>query len=201
LSARWLRATTAILSVPLLFGLTGCGSGGSAASHNSANPAPSASSLPPRPAELRLDNINPCTLLSDADRGQLKINKGELSYDGDSTHYAVCQWSNFPATLGVPDMRYLARLQTHQGADYALGSTTGHRLVQLDGFTGVQTTSDGQDPERHCILLVDVAPGQSLWVQYANIGGDYQGLTHEQSCQFAQAFGEDLMQNLRAQAR
>jgi hypothetical protein len=95
----------------------------------------------------------------------------------------------------------LALLQVHQGADYALGSTTAHQLVPLDGFTAVQTTSEGQDPATHCILLVDVAPGQSLWVQFNNSYRDYQGLTHEQSCQFARTFGEDLIQNLRALAR
>jgi hypothetical protein len=200
LNVSWLRGTAALLVIPLLLGLAGCGADDSTR-NGSSNPASSASPLPPRPTELRLDNVNPCALLSDADRGQLKINQGKFSHDEDSTHYAVCQWSNFPTDLGVPDMSYLARLQLHQDADYALGSTTGHQLVQLDGFTAVQTTSDGQDPATHCILLVDVAPGQSLWVQFNNGYGDYEGLTHEQSCQFAQAFGEDLMQNLRAQAR
>ena len=201
MSTHWRSSTAVLLAIPLLFGLAGCGAGSSTASPDSTSPAQSAPGLPPRPSTLHLDNINPCALLSDTQRSQLGVGEGRFSYDEDSTHYAVCQWDNSPRSLGAMDMGYLARLQLRQGADYALSSTTGHQLVQLDGFTAVQTTSDGQDPERHCILLVDVAPGQSLWLQFVNLVGEHDGLTHEQSCQFARTFGEDLVQNLRAQAR
>jgi hypothetical protein len=187
-----------LLSVPLVFALTGCGQGGPSTGSDGTNPAPSTSPLPPRPAVLRLDAVNPCTLLSSTQLGQLGIRQGEFSRDEDSSHDALCHWDNYPER---PSMRYVARLQVQQGADYALGSTTGHQLVQIDGFPAVQTTSEGQDPATHCILVVDVAADQSLWVQYNNAFGDYQGLTHEQSCQFVRAFGEDLMQNLQTQAR
>jgi hypothetical protein len=147
---------------------------------------------------LRLEGVDPCTLLDDAQRAELGLNPGTFKYEDVSTRYALCQWDNFPAE---PRTGYLARLQLDQGAEFALDSATGHQIVQIDGFTAVQTTASGQDPRLHCILLVDVAPGQSLWVQFTNGFNDYPGLTHEMSCQFARAFGENLVRNLRAQAR
>jgi hypothetical protein len=104
LNARWQRGTAALLAIPLLLGLASCGAGDSTRSQDSSNPASTASPLPPRPTELRLDNVNPCALLSNVDRSQLKLNLGKFSYDEDSAHYAICQWSNFPTDLGVPDM-------------------------------------------------------------------------------------------------
>ena len=181
----------------LLLGLAGCGGPAVPPPAPAPLPSQSASPLPPRPAELRLDTVNPCALLTDAQRGELHMNQGKFSYDEDSTRYPVCQWDNSPQR---PQMTWLGRLQLRQGADYALDSATGHQIVQVGGFTAVQTSADGQDPRSHCILLVDVAQGQSLWVQYANIFGDFPGLTHERSCQFARAAAEDMVANLRSLA-
>lgn len=193
----WRRAIAGLLGFGVLLGLAGC-AGGTTAPAPSATPPPTVSPLPPRPAALKLDGVNPCELLSETQRSQLGLNPGEFKREDVSTHYPLCQWSSFPRQ---PDVGYLARLQLTQGAEIALDSSTGHKIVPVGGFTAVQTSAGGQDPDRHCILLVDVAPGQSLWAQFDNILNDYPGLTHEMSCQFARTFGEDLVRNLRAQAR
>ena len=194
----WVRRMAALFTLPLLLGLAACG-GHTAAPAPNAEPVP-APRLPPRPAALQLDHVDPCALLSETERGQLGLNPGQFKYEDASTRYPLCRWDNFPHQ---PNDGYLARLQLNQGAEFALDSATGHEIVQVDRFAAVQTTAGGLDPRRHCILLVDVALGQSLWVQFSTYGtnGRNAGLTHEMSCQFARAFGENLVRNLRAQAR
>lgn len=190
-----LRRATALLAVPLLLGLASCASSDSSAGGAGLD---SVSPLPPRPTALNLTNVDPCTLLTNAQLEHLGVEHQALTTP-ETPPDKACVWDNSMASaLGkAPDMGYLVRLQLDKGAESAMGSSTGHQLIELDGYTAVQTTSEGNDPQRHCIQVVDVAPGQSLWVQFTNITPEYQGLTHEKSCQFARAFGEDLMQNLR----
>jgi uncharacterized protein DUF3558 len=183
-----------VIILPLLLLLNACGI--------SPNPPPppdaaprSESRLPPRPAELSLEQVNPCTLLNDQQRQRLGVDPGKFSYDQTDTHYAVCQWSSSSSFTLIN--RYLARLRVRDGAEDALYSKTGSQVVQVGGFTAVQTSASGLDPNKHCILLIDVAAGQSLWAQYY-AQGEFPGLTHAQSCQFARTAAEDMMTNLRA---
>lgn len=187
------RSILAIL-LPLLLLLNACGTPPNPPPIPNAAPR-SESRLPPRPAELRLEQVNPCTLLDDHQRQRLGVGPGKFSYDQTDTHYAVCQWSNSPSFTLIN--RYLARLQVRDGAEDALDSRTGSQVVQVGGFTAVQTSASGIDPNKHCILLIDVATGQSLWAQYY-AQGEFPGLTRAQSCQFARAAAEDMMANLRA---
>jgi hypothetical protein len=185
----------------LLLGLTGCGSGGSPSAPGStsapAAPPPSASPFPPRPAELKLDGVDPCALLTAAQQGQLGVQKVGQDNDSDDLGSAACQWGN---NGGKPDNRWLARLIVKRGADYGTGSTTGIQIVQVEGFSAVQTSSPYGDPRTHCIVLVDVAQGQSLWAEYDNIAGDYPGINHDVACQLDRKAAELMVQNLRALA-
>jgi len=45
----------------------------------------------------------------------------------------------------------------------------------VDGFAATTTGSTGSDPEYYCLMLVDVAQGQSLLAQYGNGARDYPG--------------------------
>lgn len=159
------------------------------------DPPPTAGSrLPPRPSELRLDRIDPCSLLTPMQVRQLGVHPGEPGKNTDELGSADCLWRNFPER---PDSSYLARLILERGADYALNSGTGAQVVTIDGFAAVQTTSPYADPKEHCLLLVDVAQGQSLWVQWRTLSDDYPGLTHELACRQAQEAGRLMLGNLR----
>ena len=181
-----------------MLGLAGCGEGTPASPSQKAPPSViTASPFPPRPAELRLGGVDPCALLKPAQIVLLQVDDGEPSQDSDSTHSAVCFWGN---RLAAPDTSYLARLYVGQGADYALGSETGHQIAQIDGFAAVQTAAAGEDPKTHCLLFVDVAQGQSLSVLYVNRRGDYPGISHEVACRLARDAAGLMVQNLRAMA-
>lgn len=176
------------LLVVAVAGLVGCAS--------AAPPTP-ASRLPPRPAELRLDQVNPCALLTPAQVHELGVGAGERGENTDELGSIGCLWRNFPEE---PDISYLARLIVRRGADYALDSTEPTQVVSIDGFSAVQTTSPYVDPKEHCLLLVDVAQGESLWVQWLTTSPDYPGLTHELACQQTREAGRLMLENLRGLA-
>jgi hypothetical protein len=185
----------------LLLGLAGCGSGGSPTAPDvtttPAAPPPSKWPFPPRPAELKLDGVDPCALLTAAQQGQLGVEQVGQDNNSDELGSAACQWGNNGAK---PDNRWLARLIVKRGADYALGSTTGVQVVQIGGYSAVQTAAPYQDPNTNCVLVVDVAQGQSLGVQYGNAAGDYPGINHDVACQLDRKAAELMVQNLRALA-
>lgn len=173
-----------------LVGLVGCG-GGSA--------VPGGSRLPPRPTELRLDGVDPCALLTGQQVSALGVSAGVREQNTDELGSADCQWRNSaeePVVFG-----YLARLIVKRGADYALDNSTGAQVVTLNGFSAVQTTSPHVNPKEHCLLLIDVAQGESLWVQWMTLPPDYPGLNHEMACQKAQDAGRIMLTNLRGFSR
>jgi hypothetical protein len=190
-----------LLGAALLVGLAGCGNKSTPPPPGLAAPAaPPATSapLPPRPVELKLDGIDPCSLLTAAEQGQLGVKQVGRDDNSDELGSAACQWGN---NGGRPDNLWLARLIVKRGADYALGSTSGVRVVQVDDFTAVQTAAPYQDPKTNCVVVVDVAPAQSLGVQYANFAGDYPGISHDVACQLDRRAAEFMVQNLRVLAR
>lgn len=154
----------------------------------------SESRLPTRPTELRLDGVDPCALLTPAQLRQLGVDTGQRGENTDELGSSDCLWRNFPKE---PDIGYLARLIVKRGADYALESTEPTQVVTVDGFSAVQTTSPQVDPKDHCLLLVDVAQGESLWVQWRTLSVNYPGMTHERACQQARDAGQLMLENLR----
>lgn len=96
-----------------------------------------------------------------------------------------------------PDNIWNARAILKQGAEHYMDSVTGTQIVQVGGFTAVQTSSDLADPQKECLLFVDTAPGQTLEVQYGNGRGDYPGISHQVACQQATKAAELMVANLR----
>jgi len=130
---------------------------------------------------------------------QVELGAKEVGREDNSDELgsAACQWANH----SKPDNRWLARLIVRRSADYAMGSTTGVQVTQVDGFAAVQTAAPYQDSKTNCVLVVDVAQGQSLGVQYLNLAGDYPGINHQVACQLTQRAAEFMVQNLRVLAR
>ena len=126
--------------------------------------------------------------------GQIKTEPGEPSVNNDGLGSRDCLWHGAAVQ---PDNIWLTRVILAQGADYYLASVTGSQIVTVNGFPAVQTTANLQDPKTHCTLFVDVAPGQSLQVQYGNLAGDYPGISHQVACQLASKAAELMVANLR----
>ena len=176
--------------------LAGCGAKPPASTPSAPPPGTAAPSpLPPRPAQLRLDGVDPCRLLTPAQQDRLGIEllsvQGADAFNGTGKD---CQWAH----TGNPHDGYGASTDLRRGADYALRSQTGTQITQVDGYGAVTTTGGTADPATNCVVLIDVAPGQSLWALYDDSFHDQPNLTHEVSCQKAITAGQMMLGNLRA---
>lgn len=181
--------------------LTGCASSTTPATvpteTPTATPVPD-QSLGPRPAELRLDNVDLCALLTPAQTRPLKtLTPPTPGVNGDGEGSRDCQWS----TAFAPREGWLVRAILVHGAGYFRDSVTGVRQVQIGGFPALQSASPIQDPERHCIDVIDVAAGQTLWVQYVSDYKERPGMNHKMACQLADRQAEQMLANLRTLAR
>ncbi|MDT7664669.1 MAG: hypothetical protein QOD04_4225, partial [Pseudonocardiales bacterium] len=67
----------------------------------------------------------------------------------------------------------------------------------VDGYAATTTGSLGTDSTYYCLMLVDVAPGQSLLAQYGNGAHDYPGMNHKLACDKAQQLASDMLSTLR----
>lgn len=173
--------------------VAGCGGTPAAGGPSGSLAAPA---LPQRPAALTLDGVDACALLSDAQRGQLQVNRGRPAENIEDPDRPACDWSNFP---NVPDNGWEARIIMRYGAEHYLGSTAGTQQVSVNGFPTVQTSSPERRSDRYCLLFVDVAPGQTLEVYYENMRGDYPGISHEVACQQATKAATLMMDTLKSQ--
>jgi len=175
-------------------GLVGCGNPPQPPPPPAA-PSPTRPALPPRPAVLRLDKVNPCDLLTPAQVSELNTDAGVVGSNNDGLGSRDCLWQRYPAK---PDDAWVARVILKQGAETYLSDTS--RVTQVAGISAVETSSDQHNPAWHCLLYIDVAPGQSLEVQYSNETGDHPGLNHAVACQLAADAAQLMLSNLRAGA-
>jgi hypothetical protein len=132
--------------------------------------------------------------LTSTEQAKLGVQQVGKVNDADQFHSLVCDWDNGG---GNPDNGWIARAIVKQGADYALGNAAPVQVVQVGGFSAVQTSSPYHDANRQCILAIDVAQGEHLEVDYDNLQGDYPGINHEVACQQASKAAELILQNLR----
>lgn len=193
---------TIALGATLLLGLAGCDTPPNVSEPISDSPSgaasspPSATALPTRPTDLRLDGVNPCDLLTGADLGKLGVGPGTVNDGADSWSSAGCRWTD---PSGHPDNNWVALAVVRHGADTAL-KNTGAQVGLVDGFPAVQTTSDSADPGLSCELFLDVAQGQTLSVEYVNRRGDYPNINHGIACQQATDAAKLMLANLRKKA-
>jgi hypothetical protein len=191
--ARFLPATIALAAVAL----AGCGAPTTQPAPSPsvpASPTESTAPLPPRPSELRLDGVDPCALLTRAQRTKIAVRAGVSGGDTDELGSPGCVWLN---AAEHPDNSWVAKAVTKHGAEYALGSVTEAKVVSVAGFSAVETTSNFADPQHECLLYVDVAAGQSLQVEYLNQRGDHPGI----ACQLATSAASDMISTLKTNAR
>jgi hypothetical protein len=190
------RLFTGLLAALTVLGLVGCGGAAApAAAPPDSAVAPARPALPPRPVELRLDGVDPCALLTDAQQKQLGVGGGSavgVEASSGPLRGPSCTWDNFPKR---PSNGYFGRAVLTSGAEFGLGSEP---LRTVDGFAATTAGSTGTDPAYYCNMLVDVAPGQALGAQYDNNAHDYPGMNHQLACDKAQQLASAMLTTLRA---
>ncbi|RRO12774.1 DUF3558 domain-containing protein [Saccharopolyspora rhizosphaerae] len=194
------RRLGAVLGLGAL-ALTGCGLWQSAPTADTAPPPPpppapttsAPTSPPPRPFDIGLDGVDPCTLLTPDQRYQLGFDREPLpDSDAGFGNAATCSYRNTTAKVG-------ARL--------ALITTEGMRVwtddtaqveatpIVVHGFPALVIKTPGLDLS--CNVAVDVSEGQHLDVLYRDDGGQPPPPV-EQLCQGAQRVAEESVRTLAA---
>jgi len=155
-------------------------------------------SVPPRPAELRLDGVDPCALFTNAQLAQLQVDRKRPSKDETPPYegMALCAIDS----TKPPFDNYFVTAVTNEGVEAWF---TGKRNVQstlssVAGFGAATfwiSGAQGRNADA-CVVSVDVAAGQQLMVDFDN--DSKQTYTLEQLCQKAEQAAGMAVQNLRA---
>jgi hypothetical protein len=189
--ARTARTAAAVLAGCVLAVLAGCGTDTSApAAPADPNALPP---MPARPVELKLDGIEPCNLLTDVQRSAMGIpDRGERAPNSDLLGSTSCLWSgSVQPPHGSPQVTAV----TKQGVEYFRNPQD--TVIDVAGQPALEATSEDLDPATHCLVLVDVAAGETLWVQYSPEGPAGAGSTHEIACERTRDVAAAMVNTLR----
>jgi hypothetical protein len=146
---------------------------------------PSSSSTPSaRPREIRLDGVDPCTLLPQADYPDYYLDKpGEPGTDDNGA--ATCAWFG---DVGAMD----TDLVTYEGVEAREGRHgTTAPAEPIEGFPTYTGTLPND--EKACFIFVDVAEGQLLDVQLRLYSFPAEVSS---ACDYAHQFASSIMSTL-----
>jgi hypothetical protein len=151
--------------------------------------------LPPRPQDVRLDGVDPCSLLTPAQRAELGLD-GRPSFDvGPSQLYeaevpaCVIRGSEPREVFVGVNLVTTAGIERFTSGDLAAEV----RPVQVRGFPALVVV-----PTRfttYCTVIVDVAPGQLIDAQFSD-GGGRPPVPQPQLCQDVEALADAVMATL-----
>ncbi|MDR6596622.1 hypothetical protein J2S66_005006 [Saccharothrix longispora] len=147
--------------------------------------------MPPRPGELRLDDVDPCAVLS-ADQ------RVALSLDNPPSAYVESSFGNAKAcTMRSTISGNVVRLAlvTVEGIGVWLdeNAQVDARQTTVNGFPGLTVRTPGMD--NVCNVEVDVAEGQFLDVMFRD-GGNEKKAKQDTLCQGAQRAAEAAVAGL-----
>jgi hypothetical protein len=158
-------------------------------STNSSDPTGSESGdLPPRPREVTLDNVNPCTLIPQADESEYYIEEpGEPGEDDEGN--AQCTW------IGTEVGYFGFTLDVSEGIETRLDGTYTVVGEVADPILDFGTVTYGlSDDEGACFAAVDVADGQQL-IAEVGIDGPYLDEVPP-ICEYAHQLATSAMETL-----
>ncbi|KOX35056.1 hypothetical protein ADK67_00590 [Saccharothrix sp. NRRL B-16348] len=150
-------------------------------------------SKPSRPKEIKLDGVQPCSTLTTAQQGELKIDEArdrELDVLNNGEPAPTCRFRANGATL----FSYNVSLVVGEGIEYwEGGSNLDVDAKTVAGFAAYQYKLSGTS-EGYCSYAVDVADKEQVIVQFLPIG---EGFTQDQMCQNAAKGAESVLATLQ----
>ncbi|WP_209706287.1 DUF3558 domain-containing protein [Crossiella equi] len=177
--------------------LSACGTGGSPVPQPSTtSSATSTASLPARPKTISVTGLDPCSVLTTDQRRNLGLDRQPVkasASQADKHGNLACMYAKANTD---PRYEYLVTPVPQEGAEVSLRGDRGGQVKQVTvaGFGAVETRLSSSTTS--CGVVVDVAPGQSLDVQF---GLTTTGaLTADQICGKAREGAELIMQTLSA---
>ena len=157
---------------------------------------PAGIELPPRPREVRIDGVEPCSLLTPEERVKLGLDARPVSDSAPSVLYnggevPLCTIGGFQPRAIVVGVGVVTTAGIELFTSGELAARV--RSIQVQGFPAVVA-----EPTRftdYCTVIVDVAPGQLLDVQFRD-GGRQPPIPQEQLCRDAEQVAGVAMGNL-----
>jgi hypothetical protein len=151
--------------------------------------------LPPRPRDIALDGLDPCTLFTDVQRSQLKVDDVDSGVS-DSQNFNGMKECTLSVQAQEPFYEYTALAVTTEGIEEWLG---GNRNVDAEpttvqGFPAAQFKFLGVEDEG-CDIAVGVGDKQYLWLQVIPIS---RGFKQDQLCQMVGQATDMAMTTLQA---
>ncbi|HET6285545.1 MAG TPA: DUF3558 domain-containing protein [Amycolatopsis sp.] len=161
----------------------------------SATQGAKASALPPRPAELSLQGVDPCALFTDPQLDQLKINSKPRAA-AEPIDGPTCV---FDSDAAQPFHGYYVRTVTADVEEWFTGKRRKNSMTTeptaVGGFPAIENHRDGGTPG-DCETLVGVARGQTLAVRAVAITAG--GFTMPQLCEMSARAADSALQTLKA---
>ncbi|WP_233598853.1 MULTISPECIES: DUF3558 domain-containing protein [unclassified Amycolatopsis] len=154
-----------------------------------------ASALPARPAELSLQGVDPCALLTDPQLDQLKINSKPRAA-AEPIDGPTCV---LDADAAQPFHSYYVRTITADVEEWFTGKRRKNSMTTeptaVGGFPAIKNHRDGGTPG-DCETLVGVARGQTLAVRAVAVTAG--GFTMPQLCEMSARAADSALQTLKA---
>jgi Protein of unknown function (DUF3558) len=152
------------------------------------------SSTASRPAAVALDDVQPCDLLTEDQRGELGLS-GEQTSDFSST------WGSDTCRIWDTDKVLSASVTavTNDGIDgFYAGRFTNlrYKTTEVRGFPALFYRFE--NVEHACYLAVDVADGQLVDVAFGANEPDSSDASHEELCETAHRVTEAAVDSLLA---
>jgi hypothetical protein len=197
-----------MLAVGTLAACTSIGGAPLPAAGNTPSSPGTAASLPPRPKDLKIDGIDPCILLTKPQQQQLGLDRDPRPDNANDTK-EIDRFGNrgcsFDKTASEPRYGYLIVPVPQEGADAWLTQKRNAtaKPVDAEGYGALELhlplppgrTEQGP----FCEVVVDVAQGQSLTVQFSQITRG--AFSHDQLCERARQGAGLAVQTLRTLQR
>ncbi len=159
--------------------------------------APTGVLLPPRPREVRLDGVDPCSLLTPEQRRALDLdgtprytNTYTELFRGDVPTCTITGYTGRPIALAIGTVTTVG-IERWQSGDLAARTEP----ATVAGFPAVVAV-----PSRftnYCSVEVDVAPAQLLDVQLSD-GGGLPPVGQDELCSRARRAAAELIKSLLA---
>lgn len=135
--------------------------------------------LPPRPTDIALAGVDPCTLLTAAQRARLGVTTGikglpaQLANNSPTCDYRFAD--------NTPGAEYNVAVDTAEGIQLYLDPSLAANVerTSIAGFPALDITLKSPDLLQGCTTAVSVADGQMFMV---NLGQPARGTTTAQSC-------------------
>lgn len=150
--------------------------------------------IPPPPRDLSLADLDPCTVLTDAQRTQLQISDVR-SRVGDTKIYKDMKECTFDADAAEPFRTYTVIAVTNVDVSFWLNErrNADAKLISIAGYPAAEFHTKGvQDSD--CAVAVGVAKNQHLHVEMDPLSED---LKQDQICQASEQAAEMALQTLQ----